>query len=87
MSRRQLFAVSLKTGAEGYQVKLSGSRFKIKGSVFFMPCIIRYGAHCHRMVVEFKNINVPKGVGQIQRKVCQRLLSIGCGCSPCAGVP
>lgn len=28
-----------------------------------------------------------KGVGQIQRKVCQRLVSIDCGCSFCPGVP
>jgi len=39
-------------------VRLSGGRFKIKGSVFFVPRTARCGSHCHRMVVEVKNINV-----------------------------
>lgn len=58
MNRRQMFSVSLKIGAEGYQVKLSGTRFTIKGRGFFMPHV-RCGVHCHWMV-EIKNINVLK---------------------------
>lgn len=59
MNKRQMFSVPLKVGAEGYQVKLSGTRFTIKGRIFFMPHIIRCGVHCQRMV-EVKYINVLK---------------------------
>lgn len=72
-------------GAEIYQVKLSGSRFKRKW--VFMSCVIRDGHHCHRMVVKVKNIKALKEIGQIQRTVCQRLVSRGCGSNLCLDVP
>lgn len=52
-----------------------------------MSCVIRCGPHCHRMVVKVKILKALKEIGEIERTVCQRLVSRGCGSSLCLGVP
>lgn len=64
-----MFTVYLKIGAEIYQVKLSGSKFKRKW--VFMSCVIRGGPLCHRMVVKVKNKKALKEIGEIQRTVAR----------------
>lgn len=69
MSRRQLFTVPLKMGAEINQVKPSGSRFK--RMQVFMSCVIRCGPHCRRMVVKVTNTKALREIGEIQRTVSE----------------